>query len=541
MDALPTHPVATSPADGIWTRRALGMLALLFAWRVTYLAICPLELCPDEAYYWDWSRQLDWGYYSKPPMVAWIIGLATRIGGHSEFMIRLPAACLGTLGLWPVYMLARRLFDARVGFWTLIAVAATPGMAAMSLLMTIDAPFLCAWAFAVWCVWELLSPRPMNVRWLPAAIVATGLGLLSKQTMIAIVPLSLLWLATSSVDRRKLFSPVVWMWIGGSLLFLAPVIWWNQQHGWITAQHTSEHFQSKSASMGQHTVWFFEFWASQFGVVSPISCGLMIGLTVTGLWSWRQTDRRVQYLICFSAIPMLGVSGLSAFQRVQPNWPAAFHLTAFVLLAAWGCGAWSVTVSADRIRRWFPAGVATGGVLAVAVYVVPFVVPNSPLAGGSLDATARLRGWKALGLGVGEELQATSRSRQTLLIAATGRGPVSTLAYYVPGQPHVYRWNRTGCVESQHEIWGGVRGHPGWDAVLVTHGGAELAAELAAAFDDVEQGPLVEARLGADRIQQLQLWHGRGFRRWPEPIDRPATFRTAALRLANHTTEDEAP
>jgi len=519
----------------------LGVLSALFVWRVIYLAICPLELCPDEAYYWDWSRQLDWGYYSKPPMIAWIIGLATRLGGHSEFVIRLPAACLGTIGLWPVYMLGRRLFDARVGFWTLIAVAATPGMVALSLLMTIDAPFLCAWAFAVWCVWELLSPPQLNVRWLPAAMVATGLGLLSKQTMIAIVPLSLLWLATSTADRRKLFSLVVWVWIGGSLLFLAPVLWWNQQHGWITAQHTSEHFQSKPVSAGQHAVWFLEFWTSQFGVLSPISCGLMIGLTVTGLWSWRSMDRRVQYLLCFSAIPMLGVSGLSAFQRVQPNWPAAFHLTAFVLLAAWGCGAWSVAVSSNRPRRWFPAGVATGGVLAIAVYAMPFLVPNSHLAGSPLDATVRLRGWKTLGLGVGEELQATSRPRQTLLIAATGRGPVSALAYYVPGQPRVYRWNGTGVVESQHEIWGGVRGHPGWDAVLMTHGGAELPAELAAAFEVVEPGQLVEARLGADRTQQFQLWHGRGFRGWPDPLGSPAISKTAAIRLASHATEDETP
>jgi hypothetical protein len=541
MGATLTSPRVT---DGVWTRRVGVVLAALFLWRVCYLAIFPLDLCPDEAYYWDWSRQLDWGYYSKPPMIAWIIALATRLGGNSEFVIRLPAACLGTLGLWPVYQLGRRLFDARVGFWSVLAVAATPGMAAMNLLMTIDAPFLCAWAFAVWCVWELFTADRPNPRWLPAAIVATGLGLLSKQTMIALMPLTLLWLATSPSDRRKLHLPAVWLWIAGSLLFLTPVVWWNQQHGWITAQHTREHFQSRAVGISQHAVWLFEFWGSQFGVVSPISCALMIGLTVAGLWSFRTTDRRVRFLLCLSAVPMLGVSGLSALQRVQPNWPAAFHLTAFMLMAAWGCGAWPIGASAPRFRRWLPAGVATGAGLAAMVYVVPFAVPASPLAGGPLDATARLRGWKTLGTKVGEALGTMSSTSPPLVIAATGRGPVSALAYYLPGQPRVYRWNRTGVIESQHEVWGGIEGHSGADALLVTHGGVELPSELARAFNHVERGSEVVCRLGPSRTQSLQLWHGRGFRGWPEPIgsqplvDPPETPRPADTPLVATQLKD---
>ena len=41
---------------------------------LAYLALaCPLDLAPDEAHYWDWSRRLDWCYYSKGPLVAWLI------------------------------------------------------------------------------------------------------------------------------------------------------------------------------------------------------------------------------------------------------------------------------------------------------------------------------------------------------------------------------------------------------------------------------------------------------------------------------------
>ena len=32
------------------------------------------DLAGDEAYYWDWGRRPDWGYYSKPPMIGWMMG-----------------------------------------------------------------------------------------------------------------------------------------------------------------------------------------------------------------------------------------------------------------------------------------------------------------------------------------------------------------------------------------------------------------------------------------------------------------------------------
>jgi 4-amino-4-deoxy-L-arabinose transferase-like glycosyltransferase len=526
----------TTPAldNRRWTQRVVLVLMGLLCWRVTYLALTPLELCPDEAYYWDWSRQLDWGYYSKPPMIAWIIALSTSLCGHSEFAVRLPAALLGTIGLWPVYALGRRLYGPYVGFWTVIALAATPGTAALSLLMTIDAPFLCAWAFAVWCVWELfggksevstntgddrearLSEKPgFEVGWLLAAIVSTGLGLLSKQTMLALFPLTLLWLASDAHGRRHLRRPAVWCWIGGSLLFLSPVVWWNWRHGWLTVQHTREHFQSKAVSLAGHFAQSAEFWAGQFGVASPISFGLMVVLGLSALATWPRTDRRVRFLVCLSVIPLCGVLGLSCLQRVEPNWPAAFHLTAFVLLAAWGCEAWEGGLLAMIPRLWFRAGIAAGAFLVLGVYSVPFVIPASSLAGGRLDATARLRGWKALGQSVGDIRAKPGGPDDTLLIAATGRGPVSELAFYLPGQPRVYRWNPTGLVDSQHDVWGGPDGISAGEVLVVTQGDRSVPAELATAFDSLVADGTVQVSLGGSRRQVLSVWRGNGYRGWP--------------------------
>ncbi|CAE7482111.1 unnamed protein product, partial [Symbiodinium sp. CCMP2456] len=179
IGALSADPIDAS----LWTRRTMWLVLGLGLFRLVYLAFDPFDLVHDEAYYWDWSRQLDYGYFSKPPMIAWLIGLSTRLLGDHEFAVRLPAVLLGTGSLAFVFMLARRMYDAKVGFWATMLVAMTPGNVAMSLLMTIDAPFLFFWSAAMYCFWRLLEKGEDRWKWLVATTVVIGLGLLTKQTM----------------------------------------------------------------------------------------------------------------------------------------------------------------------------------------------------------------------------------------------------------------------------------------------------------------------------------------------------------------------
>src|SRR4051794_24778983 len=61
---------------------AACLILLAAALRAAFLLLdCPLDLAPDEAHYWDWSRHLDWNYYSKGPLVAWIIGASCWLLG----------------------------------------------------------------------------------------------------------------------------------------------------------------------------------------------------------------------------------------------------------------------------------------------------------------------------------------------------------------------------------------------------------------------------------------------------------------------------
>ena len=49
------------------------IILALTLFRTAALAISPLELGVDEAQYWLWSQTPDFGYFTKPPLIAWIL------------------------------------------------------------------------------------------------------------------------------------------------------------------------------------------------------------------------------------------------------------------------------------------------------------------------------------------------------------------------------------------------------------------------------------------------------------------------------------
>ena len=67
-------------------------VAVLTAYRFISVSALQLPLHYDEAQYLGWSLAPDFGYFSKPPMIAWVIGLARSVCGPSEACVRAPAA-----------------------------------------------------------------------------------------------------------------------------------------------------------------------------------------------------------------------------------------------------------------------------------------------------------------------------------------------------------------------------------------------------------------------------------------------------------------
>src|SRR6202008_3287010 len=88
--------LGTSGRDVNWFSVLLTGLAALLCVRLFALATNGTDLFFDEAQYWAWSQDPALGYFSKPPLIAWIIGAATTACGAEEACVRLPSPLLHT-------------------------------------------------------------------------------------------------------------------------------------------------------------------------------------------------------------------------------------------------------------------------------------------------------------------------------------------------------------------------------------------------------------------------------------------------------------
>src|SRR5579885_2033850 len=114
----------------LWAFVAALLVAASGGLRIAYMAHrCPLDLAPDEAHYWDWSRHLDWSYYSKGPLIAWIIRAGWELFGSAALAtdgslmpaIRLPAVLCGSGLLAALYVLTWQTYRSdRLAFWVVV-------------------------------------------------------------------------------------------------------------------------------------------------------------------------------------------------------------------------------------------------------------------------------------------------------------------------------------------------------------------------------------------------------------------------------------
>src|SRR5579862_1472793 len=156
-------------------------------------------------------------------MIAYVIRLTTAIFGVNEFGVRL-GVCIASLGtLLCCFVLARRLFSARAGFLTVLLLSLTPLMAVGSQIATYDPLLVCFWSLTLVALERALRPgaeateaaqsppaplaassaairRGQRAAWLSAGIAA-GCGLLSKHTMVLIVPCLAVFLVLSRDHR----------------------------------------------------------------------------------------------------------------------------------------------------------------------------------------------------------------------------------------------------------------------------------------------------------------------------------------------------
>jgi len=499
---------------------ALGWLLLLTLLHLWMIASGRWPLSADEAHYWEWSRRLDWSYYSKGPMVAYLIALSTRLGGHTESWVRLPAVLLGTATAGIAYLLARRIFPgARAAFFGILFLGVMPLYAIGAVLMTIDPPFVFCWGLA-WLCLSRVRQRQGDLAWYGAGI-AFGLGLLSKYTMFMLPPCVCLWLLCSPrlhhwFRRREPYEALA---LG--LLIFSPVIVWNARHGWPSLSHVLAQAGGGGRSLAASLLGGPEFLGSQLGVVSPLLFAIFVGGVI---WAWREGIRQERddlLLLACAAVPVFLFFQLwSFFGKVQANWAAHAYLTAAVAAGGW-CATWSAPGMRYRTTRRLNRFLAAAILLPALLLPIVFAPGLVEVFGVRLPAWAdlvgkRLQGWPELGQAVGAAMEKTPGPS---FLASDRYQIASELAFYVPGTPTAYTAN-FGRRMNQYDLWGGWDALLGKDGFFVIYGAAEPPEALRAAFRSVERVRVVPITSHGRHLHDFSVFFGQEFRGFPpRPFD----------------------
>ncbi len=477
------------PAD---SGRATLLLFLFLSFAVTFhlwfIASGHFNLAPDEAHYWSWSKRLDWSYYSKGPMVAYLIALSTRLGADSEFFVRLPAVLLSAGSALLTFALAGGLCGSRrVGLEAVLLLAAMPLAEAGSILMTIDAPLVFFWSLTLVLIHRALTTQG-NAWWLLAGI-GLGLGLLSKYSMAAMVPQIFFYLMLSRAHRFWLRRSGPYLALGVGLLLFFPVLWWNAMHDFVSFRHLLGQLGGGKTGVAP-VLSFGEFIGSQMGVVTPVLfILLMIGMWHAGRAGLaRSGDDASLFLFCAFAPVLLACAVLSLWTKVQANWAAPAYLAATIAAAKWRSGSSAGDVSPHRgwrNRPLFATALITGFLVSAIGHFPQSLASVGIALPRGLDPTARLRGWAEIGRQVSEVYQEMSRRRPTFVFSDQYQ-IASEMMFYVPAHPKTYTI-QLGQRLNQFDLWGGTAEVLGWDAIFVTGRTGEPPIEVIRSFESVRR------------------------------------------------------
>jgi 4-amino-4-deoxy-L-arabinose transferase-like glycosyltransferase len=373
----PGRPAARRDSDSRFFWIASLAFLLLTLWRLWVAAVAPIV--QDEAYHLSWARDLAWGYFDHPPLIALLAATANLVRG-SAFVARLGIVLSGC-----VVCLFTASFMRGVGFtdWRIRLSAVLLALCNLVALVegdliTPDAALCLGWIIAMHET--LAALKGAGWRWLGAGFGA-GLALLAKYTAVLFFPIALF--AIIKTRPNALRTP--WPYLGALIatcMFL-PNVAWNAQHEWVAMHFQLAHglgrargesgpavlprpARAAAGSAEQHLVGFFAetkptatpgpgngsivralnrvsgYWAAQLGL-----WGSFAALWVLPAWrrvrkkpgAFAGWSRHIEpaarpLVLAATLVPILFFGVLSVGAKVEANWPAVYVLGGAVLLAS---------------------------------------------------------------------------------------------------------------------------------------------------------------------------------------------------------------
>ncbi|WP_233843060.1 glycosyltransferase family 39 protein [Dyella sp. 2HG41-7] len=445
--------------------RAAFVTVFLCLFLVKLVLAATVQPFGDEAFYWQESRHLAWGYSDLPPMTAWLIRLGEDVAGHGLLGMRWPFLVLGSSLPWLLVWFGRYAFDERSGWQAGLLCLCLPLAGSLGVMAMPDVPLTVAGMIAAFA---LLRAMDINRRrdWLLLGI-ALAVCWMSHYRAAMFMLAGVFLLALAPRGRAQWRRSGFWLAMFVAALGLLPLIISNWQlHGAGVA------FQ-----LIERNPWRFHADTLIQPLEQAVTCTpILYACLLWAAWHcWRRRDESgpwdVIAAVSITFLVVYFVAGLFADdQRFRVHWPLPGYLPLLAALPA-------LLQDKLRTRVWRPM-VVVGAGLGMLVLVAGLAylgLVASPATARWLGAARAIPtafvGWRE-----SADIAKTQLAAQPALLVADNFMMAAELDFQFDGQRQIYTLNNPLNAKygraPQVALWGTDeralrRSHPGESVLLV--------------------------------------------------------------------------
>ncbi|MCC6275373.1 MAG: glycosyltransferase family 39 protein [Leptospiraceae bacterium] len=485
-----------------------------------------LDILPDEAYYWEWSRNLDSSFYDQGPGVAFYIRCFTSLFGNNIFALKFASIFASAISLWIIYLTGEQLNFSKTKKVLMFGIFIfMPAFFSGSLVIMHDTCLILFWMIALFfSIKYIHSHKSLD---LYVTFIAMGLGFLSKHTMVFFAASLIIWLLISPEEYKLLKNKHFYIAFALAFGIISPMILWNVRHNW---DNIDAIIHLRSAGGAEYEGSNMDtFIAGQMIAISPIWFFAILLIAVSSAYAGIRSLKSKKPIFIMagssepysSAMKLLTINALilpifflflSSKKMVQANWTFPSY-PAMILVVVGLFPETAITGKEKTLRRL----IFSGFIFALAMDVF-FLFPQAisgivKLKGSSFsNPIERYKGYKEAIFEI-EKLQKEKHSGSTLV--ANRYQDASIASWYLSGKPFIQSINI--LQKNQYTYWNKMEKGKDYMLFYIQENTCEKSFVffqplLESMFEEVTEYPEKEILMNGVAVKRYQVWHGKNYK-----------------------------
>jgi len=416
-------------------KQTYSVLGFLLLWvLINLLSAAYTGLAHDEAYYWMYSENLDWGYFDHPPAVAVMIKAGYFLF-QNAFGVRIVNVLTGGISLFLLWKIC-----SKYGEDVLLFVSLVSGILifhAYGFIMVPDGPLLATSIFYFWALDKYLDSDKIKY----ILILALSIALMLYSKYHGFLMLLFTIIAVPKLLTRKSF----WLVTLFSIILFLPHIIWQINNGYPPLQYHLLGRGNRAYDISFTLNYFLGMLFISGPLIGFILWYAFFKVRITSKW-----ERILKYNVLGVAIFFL----LSSFHsKIEPNWdiPAVIPL---VILS------YKFLKEKFILRKWI---VILGGItfmisLFLRVYLANDVVFKE--VSTHIKARNEFHNWDTWA----SEIAGEAKNRPVVFLNSYQKA--SKYIFYTKNLAHSY--NGVGYRKNQFDLWDSETKIQGKDVLIVS-------------------------------------------------------------------------